>query len=76
MKKKSETVEKAMSLINARILDLNENSIDRRRLSSQSRLAVIKNIDRLLGLDEEAFQCVVKELFRVELLAEMIRIKK
>ena len=76
MKNKSETVEKAMSLINARILDLNENSIDRKRLSSQSRLAVIKNIDRLLGLDEKAFQCVVKELFRVELLAEMIRIKK
>jgi len=76
MKKKSETVEKAMSLINAIILDLNENSIDRKRLSSQSRLAVIKNINRLLGLDEEAFQCVVKQLFREELLTEMIRIKK
>lgn len=45
-------------------------------MSCQSRLAVIKNIDRLLGLDEEAFQCVVKQLFREELLTEMTRIKK
>ena len=73
MQSKSLTVEKAMNLIDKMILELNEKSLDRMRLSSKTRIAVIKKIDTLTFLNEDDFQKAVEGIFRNELLAEIVR---
>ena len=73
MQLKSLAVENAMALINRMILDINEKSVDRGRLSSKARLAVIKSIDNLMALDEEGFRKATERIFREELLAEIVR---
>ena len=73
MQSKSLTVEKAMKLIDKMILDLNEKSLDRVRLSSKTRIAVIKKIDTLTLLNEYDFKKAVEGIFRNELLAEIVR---
>ena len=73
MQSKSLAVENAMALINQRILDINEKSVDRGRLSSKARLAVIKSIDNLMALDGEGFKKATERIFREELLAEIVR---
>lgn len=73
MNDKSIIVEKAMAIINEIILSLNEKSIDRMRLSSKSRLTVIRKIDSLMVLDEENFRNAVENFLREELLSELTR---
>lgn len=73
MNDKSIIVEKAMAIINGIILSLNEKSLDRMRLSSKSRLTVIRKIDSLMVLDEENFRNAVENILREELLSELTR---
>ena len=73
MNDKSIIVEKAMAIINEIILSLNEKSLDRMRLSSKSRLTVIRKIDSLMVLDEENFRNAVENILREELLSELTR---
>lgn len=62
-----------MAIINGIILSLNEKSLDRMRLSSKSRLTVIRKIDSLMVLDEENFRNAVENILREELLSELTR---
>lgn len=73
MNDKSIIVEKAMTIINEIILSLNEKSLDRMRLSSKSRLTVIRKIDSLMVLSEEDFRNAVENILREELLSELTR---
>lgn len=68
---KNEIVNTAMEYINEIILSLNENSLDRMRLSSKSRLAVINKIDALSSLDKDEFKKAVEQIFREELMNEL-----
>ena len=70
---KSEIIESAMKLIDDWLFILNEESLDRARLSIQCRKVLSKMVDLMMPLDEEEFIRVVKRIFQNELQIELTR---
>ena len=70
---KSEIIESAMKLIDDWLFILNEESLDRARLSIQCRKVLSKKVDLMMPLDEEEFIRVVKRIFQNELQIELTR---